>query len=142
MKLAVIIPRYLGKPYLGGGLGPKSYDCLGLIISLAEATGHPMPYKWGSWDRFDYYDRWEAVHISNPLEAFRIIIDFFSACARPIEVGRQLAGDLLIVGQEKGGFFPAFCVGQGMAIAAFTEKGVMVFRLDSVNFVRAAWRLK
>ncbi|WP_294428505.1 C40 family peptidase [uncultured Treponema sp.] len=43
-KLVEYSKKFIGKPYVSGGIGPNSFDCSGLIFTVSrEAIGHQLP---------------------------------------------------------------------------------------------------
>ena len=48
-KFSPIVQALVGKPFVWGGRGPGSYDCLGLVREFRRRAGMPVPPDFGTY---------------------------------------------------------------------------------------------
>ena len=127
MKLADITSAWVGKDF-------KDIGCLEFCYRFLKDLGFDPPDRIGDWS----VDNYTELVDDDIKKAQRIMIQSFLKIGRAGNKKYPSLGNLLVIRQKGGVFFPAVYVGAGKAMASFIKKGVMVFKIDGTNRVVVA----
>lgn len=123
MKLAQVMKRYINRPFV-------EYGCLELVVSVLRDLGRELPPEVDGINLDNYHD----LVAQNIRVAQVAMLRIFRKIGRSSNAKYPHIADLLVVLQKtRGGLFPAVYVGNGMALASFSRKGVCVFELNQYN---------
>lgn len=119
---ADVSSRYIDKPFVPGGRGPDGYDCIGFCYAFLQAMGKKVIDGYGDVD----IDNYHHLYRRDVEEAERVMFLAFDQIGAEVRVGAKLAGDLVIVKNELGRFYPGIYAGNGHVMASFVGAGVRV----------------
>lgn len=132
VKIADVFARYIGKPYKHGGKGDDGFSCLYFVYEILRALGKAdnlvLEVDGVS---LDHYEAFAATSSQRQIrdklvKAFALQGD---------EVDRPKIGDLLVLQNELGEYFPAVYIGGGNVAASFFNCGVQAAALRSFKVV-------
>jgi len=135
MNLAIMTAKYVGTPYkLGGWSREEGFDCLSLMLSIADDRGIEVPEEFEGVTRETYAELWET----NKKKAERLLFKFAASLGQEIPPHRAFAGDLLIAkSKADGSLVLAIHAGQSLMLSAFTDTGVDLVGLDHYEIKKA-----
>ena len=132
---ADVVARFLEKPFSPGGKG-GSYDCLGFVYAFlcALGKGDKLNTSFGALDIDNYHCAYPNM---TQTEIRDRLIEIWEANGREIPVGKQLAGDAVIVEIDGNKWFPAIWAGSGHMLSSFTDAGVRAVRVkDNMRIIK------
>jgi cell wall-associated NlpC family hydrolase len=132
MIFARKMDKYIGKPFVCGGTGDPGYDCFGMIYAWCQDNDITIEELDG-WTRENYCHRM----MEEKEEAERIMLEVFAKTGQPVDPGKILAGDILVLKGNSGGLFPAIFCGNGRAISSFLTAGTRVFSMKDIEIICA-----
>jgi hypothetical protein len=139
MIFAKLIRKYMGMKFGSGCQGKNgAIGCLDLVHSILREMGKTVPDEWRGLTIENYGQRPRG----DRSETKDMLTDLGKELGREIPVAAKLGGDVLIMEQCGGGFFPALYIGNNHAIAAFSEQGVQCFQIDKNHKVISVWRIE
>ncbi len=123
------IKKFLGKPFSPSGFGPKDYGCLGFVYAFLCDQGKEnrltleIPGGIDIWNYSQWYPTATREEILDALNAA------FDVNGVEIPVGRQIAGDMVIVRTPQGDHYPAIYGGNGVVVASYWDAGVRTMKV-------------
>ena len=129
-SFADISIKFLEKPFKAGGRGPDGYDCAGFCFAflkeMDKAEGLEKLWKWGEYDLNNY----ATYYKKNLIDAEKVMMEIINRTGTEIPLTSRLAGDLVVVQNEKGHYYPGIYVGNCRVMASFTDAGVRTVDVD------------
>jgi len=125
MKFASRMRKYLGKPFVKGGIDERGYDCMGLIYAYCRDNNTPIPDSFGEINLHNYAE----FYVQDKAIVEQALREYFATIGRHVPVQSVVAGDLLIM-QADAGLFPAIFCGNGKFITSYTDGGVRVYEFS------------
>ncbi|MFA7347268.1 MAG: hypothetical protein WCZ86_05870 [Desulfurivibrionaceae bacterium] len=134
MSLAAITSKFIGKPYLLGGM-----DCFSSIMLYLHERGVAMPDEYHGVRREDY----PALFLADPETAKALMVRLMDDMLSRVDPPFAFAGDILLLRlptSEKPPFL-AIDGGNGNIIAAAESRGVVQLPMKHYVIERA-WRCR
>lgn len=122
------IVKYLDKPFEVGGSGENGFDCLGLLYLHLKEQGKEKNLI-TEIDGIDLTNYGNFYPNATQEEIKEKLIKIFEANGEEIPLNKKVAGDVVIIKNDKGDYFPALYVGGGNFLSSFINAGVRVLRL-------------
>lgn len=137
MKFVSMIKRYIDKPFVPGGIGPDSYDCMGLVYAYCRDMQKPIP------DTFEdlTLDNYAEFYMANKEKVEKVLVDYFGTIGTEVNVKEIIAGDLLVMNTGGGTLFPAIYCGNNKFITSYIDVGVLVYEFTPQTFPVLARRM-
>jgi hypothetical protein len=129
-KLALIIAKYIGRPF-------EQMGCMPLVANIYTDMGVPFPRQFEDLTLENYMASFEA----DPAGTVARMEKLFSCLGDQVDPDRLQVKGLLVVAHPDGVRFPSVYIGGDAAIASFLNGGVTVFGLNFHNRVVMARRL-
>ena len=120
---------FIGKPFSPQGTGPDSYGCLGFVYAFLRDQGKSdrltleIPGGVDIWNYSQWYPTATREEILNALSRA------YDVNGEEIPVGRQIAGDMVIVRTAQGDHYPAIYGGNGVVVASYWDAGVRTMKV-------------
>ena len=121
--------KFIGKPFSASGYGPDSYGCLGFVYAflIDQDKGDRLTLEIPGGIDIWNYSQWYPTATQE--EILKALNDAFDANGEEIPVGRQIAGDIVIVRTANGGHYPAVYGGNGNVVASYLDAGVRTMKV-------------
>jgi cell wall-associated NlpC family hydrolase len=136
LRLAKVAAKFVGAPYrLGGRSRNEGYDCLSLVLGLAEEWGIRIPEGFEGIEAGTYPAYWE----SDPESAKAMLIRFAASLGGEVLPHHAFAGDLLVLRPR---LQPEIVIlglhaGGDLVLSAFTDLGVALLSLRLFRIEKA-----
>lgn len=121
--------KFIGKPFSASGYGPDSYGCLGFVYAflIDQDKGDRLTLEIPGGIDIWNYSQWYPTATQE--EILKALNDAFDANGEEIPVGRQIAGDTVIVRTPQGDHYPAIYGGNGVVVASYWDAGVRTMKV-------------
>lgn len=131
LALAKITSEMVGKPYKLGGYSPDvGFDCLGIIIYLAERWGIKIPDVIFGMTKYSYATAWASY----PEWTKKKFIQFVSTLGDEIAPNKMFVPDLVLFRAHTTTHVGVMC-GRGL-LSAFPNLGVAIIPIADVEIKR------
>ena len=137
MKFVSRMKKYLGKPFVNGGIDERGYDCMGLVYAYCRDTNRPIPDSFGEIDVQNYAE----FYANDRVMVEKALCDYFGTIGKAVGVKSIIAGDLLVMEIKDVGLFPAIYCGNGKFMTSYIDGGVRVYEFSDRVWPRIARRV-
>lgn len=133
MNIFQLTKKYTGSPYkLGGSSREEGFDCLSLMLSIAEDHGVKVPETLEGANRENYAELWK----SNRPKAIAIFLKLVKTFGTEVPVGQMFAGDIVIAKTTVGETMIGIHAGDDMVMMVYTDVGVQIETLRNMKILR------
>jgi len=122
------VTKFLEKPFKDGGIGPDAYGCAGFVWAFMKDRGKELVTQTGHLSLANYSYVYKYMTKEQIRDA---LIDVYELNGIEIPIGKQIAGDMLIVKDRLGNHFPAIYGGNKTIIASFLDAGVRTMKISN-----------
>ena len=120
-----IMERFNWKPFAHNGSGRDGFDCMGLITAYLRELEYDLPQSFQGITLENYTD----FYLGDRQAAHAILLEFMDHYGEAVDVGSQIAGDLIVVKNDQDLLFPAIYAGNGNIMMVAQDVGVRVIAL-------------